>query len=226
MRYSDVVPATFLDRPNRFIADILVDGAVQRCHVKNTGRCRELLVPGAKIWVQRCGGQDRKTAFDLVTVRKGERLINVDSTAPNVVCREWLEGDVLGELSLIKREQSHGDSRFDFYYEGQGRRGYAEVKGVTLEEDNVVRFPDAPTQRGVKHLNGLIRCVQEGYEACALFVIQMQGVQYFEPNRRTHPEFADALMQAQSAGVKLFAIDCRVTENEITPGEPVEIRLG
>lgn len=226
MTYDNIFEAVFLDRPNRFIAHVLLDGEKQVCHVKNTGRCRELLVPGAAVYVQKAANPARKTAYDLIAVWKGGRLINMDAAAPNKVFAEWLGAGGPGFVpELIRPECVHGDSRFDFYFEHGGKRAFAEVKGVTLEEDGVVRFPDAPTERGVKHLRGLARCVDEGFEACAVFIIQMKGVKFFEPNRATHPEFAQALAQAARAGVKLIALDCYVTKDSLTAGERVEIRL-
>ena len=226
MTYDNIHEAVFLDRPNRFIAHILLNGQKQVCHVKNTGRCKELLLPGAEIFVQHSANPARKTAYDLIAVRKGQRLINMDAVAPNKVFGEWLSAGGPGYVpELIRPECVHGDSRFDFYFEHGGRKAFAEVKGVTLEEDGVVRFPDAPTERGVKHLHGLIRCVQEGFEAYAVFIIQMKGVKYFEPNRATHPEFAEALCQAAQAGVKLIALDCDVEKDGLCAGDQVEIHL-
>ena len=226
MTYDNIHEAVFLDRPNRFIAHILLNGQKQVCHVKNTGRCKELLLPGAEIFVQHSANPARKTAYDLIAVRKGERLINMDAVAPNKVFGEWLSAGGPGYVpELIRPECVHGDSRFDFYFEHGGRKAFAEVKGVTLEENGVVRFPDAPTERGIKHLHGLIRCVQEGFEAYAVFIIQMKGVKYFEPNRATHPEFAEALIQAAQAGVKLIALDCDVEKDSLCAGDLVEIHL-
>lgn len=226
MTYDNIHEAVFLDRPNRFIAHILLNGQTQVCHVKNTGRCKELLLPGAEIFVQHSANPARKTAYDLIAVRKGERLINMDAVAPNRVFGEWLSAGGPGYVpELIRPECVHGDSRFDFYFEHGGRKAFAEVKGVTLEDNGVVRFPDAPTERGVKHLHGLIRCVQEGFEAYAVFIIQMKGVKYFEPNRATHPQFAEALCQAAQAGVKLIALDCDVAKDSLRAGDLVEIHL-
>lgn len=226
MTYSNITGAVFVDRPNRFIAHVELDGRLQVCHVKNTGRCRELLAPGARVLVQRIDKPGRKTNLDLIGVWKGQRLINMDAAAPNRVFAEWaLAGGFLPGLTLLKAEAAHGDSRFDFYLEAGPRRGFVEVKGVTLEEDGVVRFPDAPTERGVKHLRGLERCVQEGYQAWAVFVIQMEGVRYFSPNWATHPQFGQALVQAQSAGVRLLAMDCHVTETSLAIRTPVPIQL-
>lgn len=226
MHYDNIEKAKFIDRPNRFIANIETDGKPIVCHVKNTGRCRELLVPGADILVQKSTNPKRRTAYDLISVYKNGRLINMDSYAPNIVFGEFLRCGGLGEMpSLIKPECRHGDSRFDFYFELSGRRCFAEVKGVTLEDDGIVRFPDAPTERGVKHLNGLIQCVQEGYEACAVFIIQMDKVRHFEPNRLTDPLFADTLIKAHNAGVRLLALSCHVTENTLNIADEVPVRL-
>ncbi len=226
MRYENTRRAVFLSRPNRFIAQVLLDGTTAVCHVKNTGRCRELLVPGATVILQKSGNPRRKTAWDLIAVYKGERLINMDAAAPNAVCAQWLAAGGLGFVpERIRPECRHGDSRFDFYIEHGGRVGFVEVKGVTLEEAGVVRFPDAPTARGAKHLRGLADCVREGYEAWAVFVVQMRGVRYFEPNAATDPAFAQALRQARAAGVTLLALDCLTEEDRLEPGDPVEIRL-
>ncbi len=226
MQYDSIHAGVFLARPNRFIAHVLLDGRDTVCHVKNTGRCRELLIPGAPVYVQHCGSPGRKTAYDLIAVQKGSRLINMDAPAPNAVFGEYLAAGGLGFLpSLIRPEQTYGDSRFDFYYEHNGRRGFIEVKGVTLEENGVVRFPDAPTERGVKHLHGLMSCARAGFEAWAVFVIQMQDVLYFEPNGKTHPAFAQALREAGAAGVHLLALDCAVTPDSLRIRAPVEIRL-
>ena len=226
MTYENIRGAVFLDRPNRFIANILLDGRQVVCHVKNTGRCAELLVPGAQVLVQLCDSPQRKTSCDLIAVWKGERLINVDSQAPNRVFGQWLADGGMGFTpTLIKPEHTHGDSRFDFYFEHDGVRAFAEIKGVTLEEDGIVRFPDAPTLRGLKHLNGLIRAVDEGFEAYAVFIIQMKGVKHFEPNRVTQPAFGEALKQARDAGVQLLALDCEVTESSLAASSPVKIVL-
>ena len=226
MIYERVVPAVFLSRPNRFIARVQLEGRETVVHVKNTGRCRELLVPGATVYIQDNHRPERKTSYDLIAVQKGDRLINMDANAPNAVFGEWLRAGGLGFVpDLIRPETVHGDSRFDFYFEHEGRACFAEVKGVTLEEEGVVRFPDAPTERGVKHLNGLQRCLREGYEAMAVFVIQMKDVQRLEPNRATHPAFADALAAASTAGVRLLALDCQVAPDRLEIADPVPIRL-
>lgn len=226
MIYENILPAIFVDRPNRFIAHVELNGRLEVCHVKNTGRCRELLIPGCRVYVQHQPSPARKTAYDLIAVEKGERLLNMDANAPNRIFGEYVRaGRFLREWSVIRPETTHGDSRFDFYLESPGHRLFAEVKGVTLEDDGVMRFPDAPTERGVKHLEGLARCVQEGYEAWAVFVIQTENVRWMEPNRRTHPAFADALRQAAQAGVHLLALDCHTEPDRLEICRPVEIRL-
>lgn len=225
MRYENIVPAVFLDRPNRFIAHVEINGKPEICHVKNTGRCRELLIPGAAVYVQRSSNPARKTAFDLIAVRKGERLINMDSAAPNAVFGEWLREGGLGEADEVRSEVTRGDSRFDFAFSLDGKPCFAEVKGCTLEEDGVARFPDAPTERGVKHLHGLIRAVAEGYGAFLVIVIQMRGIRYFEPNWATHAAFGEAMREAQRAGVRLLALNCDVAPEELSIANPVEIRL-
>lgn len=226
MNYQNIHAAVFLERPNRFIAHILLDGRETVCHVKNTGRCRELLTPGAPIWVQHCPAPGRKTAWDLIAVQKGERLINMDAAAPNAVFGEYLRSGGLGfSPDWVKPEVKKEDSRFDFGFGYAGQTCYAEVKGVTLEENGVVRFPDAPTERGVRHLRGLIRCVQKGHPCWAVFIVQMEAVSWLEPNQATHPAFADALRDAAAAGVKLLALSCHVAESSLTAAEEVEIRL-
>ena len=226
MIYERMREAVCLRRPNRFIAHVLLDGKETVCHVKNTGRCRELLTPGVVVYVQQAANPARKTGWDLIAVRKGALLINMDAAAPNAVFGEWLRGGGLGFVpDLVRPECVHGDSRFDFYFEHGSRRCFAEVKGVTLEENGIVRFPDAPTERGVKHLHGLIRCVREGFDAWAVFVVQMRGVGHFEPNRATHPAFADALAEAAAAGVHLLALYCDVTPESLQIKAEVPIHL-
>ena len=226
MIYENILPAVFVDRPNRFIAHVELNGRLEVCHVKNTGRCRELLIPGCRVYVQHQPSPTRKTAYDLIAVEKGERLLNMDANAPNRIFGEYVRaGRFLREWPVIRPETTHGDSRFDFYLESPGHRLFAEVKGVTLEDDGVMRFPDAPTERGVKHLEGLARCVQEGYEAWAVFVIQTENVRWMEPNRHTHPAFADAMRQAAQAGVHLLALDCHTEPDRLEICRPVEIRL-
>lgn len=213
MRYGKMVEGVFLARPNRFIAHIEIDGKVETCHVKNTGRCRELLPVGAKVWCLDAQSPSRKTRYDLITVQKGDRLINMDSQAPNTAAREWLLAGGLGEIENLKPESRHGDSRFDFSFIKDGRQCFLEVKGVTLENNGVCAFPDAPTERGTKHLRGLLRAAQDGYGAYVLFVIQMSPVRYLHPNDATDPGFGEALRRAAAGGVQVLAVDCRVTES-------------
>lgn len=226
MQYGKIHPARFLARPNRFVARVEMEQQEVICHVKNTGRCRELLVPGATVWLEEGTNPNRKTAYDLIAVEKGDRLINMDSQAPNKVFEEWAgAGHFLPGLTKLRREITYGSSRFDFYWESSEKRGFVEVKGVTLEEDGVVRFPDAPTLRGIKHLEELVAARQAGYEAAVCFVIQMEGVRWFSPNDATHPEFGQALRRAAGAGVDILALDCTVTPGTLTIRQPVPVRL-
>lgn len=225
MKYGKMVPGRFLARPNRFIAHVEIDGKTEICHVKNTGRCRELLPVGAEVWCQVADDPKRKTKFDLITVRKGDRLINMDSQAPNAAAKEWLLGGGLGEIENLKAETVHGDSRFDFSFVKDGKLCFLEVKGVTLEDDGVCAFPDAPTERGVKHLKGLTKAAQEGCGAFVLFVIQMPDVKYLHPNDKTDPAFGAALREAAENGVCVLAMDCAVTEDEMHIRLPVLVRL-
>ncbi len=226
MIYENIVQGTFLERLNRFVAYVELAGKRETVHVKNTGRCKELLQPGATVYLEKSLNPNRKTAYDLIAVQKGERLINMDSQIPNKVVEEWLwKKELFHDLVLVRPETQYGKSRFDFYLETQEDKIFMEVKGVTLEEDGVVRFPDAPSERAVKHVEELIQACEEGYKAYILFVIQMKDVKYFAPNEDTHPEFADALRKAAEAGVKILAYDCDVTKEEITLAEPVEVCL-
>ncbi len=215
-----------MSRPNRFIAYVEIDGEEQVCHVKNTGRCKELLVEGARVILCESCNPNRKTRFDLIVVYKGETLINMDSKAPNRVVFEWLQkGNLLKEITHIKPECRYKSSRFDFYAETENSRNFIEVKGVTLEENKVAMFPDAPTERGVKHLQELIKCKSEGYGAYIVFVIQMKGVKYFTPNRKTHEAFFKVLKEAEKMGVKIVCFDCVVTENSIESDSLIEVKL-
>lgn len=216
MRYNNMIPGIFLSRPNRFIAHVEIDGKEEICHVKNTGRCKELLQPGVQVWCQQFHGTKRKTAFDLIAVQKGHRLINMDSQAPNAAAKQWLLAGGLGALSDLKAEYTHGDSRFDFSFIKDGKRCFLEVKGVTLENGGICAFPDAPTQRGTKHLRGLKQLAQEGFGAYVLFVIQMTDVSYLQPNDVTDPVFGEALREAAESGVQVIAVDCTVTEDAMT----------
>ena len=225
MHYANMTPGTFLARPNRFIAHVQIDGQTEIVPVKNTGRCRELLPVGAKVWCQRSDNPSRKTKYDLITVRKGNRLINKDSQAPNSAAREWLLAGGLGPVENLRAETTHGDSRFDFSFTLQGKKCFLEVKGVTLETDGVCAFPDAPTERGAKHLRGLQRCVEDGFGAYVLFVIQMSEVKHLHPNDATDPSFGRALREAAAAGVQVLAVDCAVTEDSMTIGQFVPVVL-
>ena len=225
MQYGKMVSGVFLARPNRFVAHVEIDGAVQVVHVKNTGRCRELLPVGAKVWCLESDNPNRKTKYDLITVQKGERLINMDSQAPNVAAGEWLRAGGLGSVENIKAEAYEGDSRFDFSFTKDGRKCFLEVKGVTLENDGVCAFPDAPTERGAKHLRGLTKLAQEGFGAYVLFVIQMSDVKYLHPNDATDPVFSAALREAAKCGVQILAMDCAVTEDSMNIRLPVLVKL-
>lgn len=215
MKYNNIVKGKFIERPNRFIAYVQIEGEddKQIVHVKNTGRCRELLVSGAEVYLEKSENPKRKTKYDLVTVVKNNRLINMDSQAPNKVVKEWLsQNHVYKNTTLIQPEKTFEKSRFDFYIEGDGKKAWIEVKGVTLEEDGIVLFPDAPSERAVKHIEHLIKAHKQGYDAYIIFVIQMKGVRYFTPNTKTQPEFTKVLKKAVKAGVKIMAYDCNVTE--------------
>ena len=220
-----MTPGVFHARPNRFIAHVEIDGVMETVHVKNTGRCRELLPAGARVWCQKSDNPSRKTKYDLITVQKGDRLINMDSQAPNAAAGEWLRAGGLGEITDLKAESVHGDSRFDFSFTKDGKTCFLEVKGVTLEHDGVCAFPDAPTERGAKHLRGLTRLAGEGYGAYVLFVIQMADVNYLHPNDGTDPEFGAALREAARAGVQILARDCAVTEDSMAIENPVPVIL-
>lgn len=227
MRYERIEKAVFLERPNRFIAYVEREGEKETVHVKNTGRCAELLVPGAQVYIQRSVNPERKTKWDLIGVEKGERMINMDSQIPNRVVEEWIrDGNLVEGATLIRPETTFGSSRFDLYVEAEGRRIFIEVKGVTLEENGVCRFPDAPSERAVKHLEELERAEREGYETYVFFVIQMKGVKYFTPNTDTHPAFAIALRKAAKNGVRVLAYDCVVTGDSIRIDSPVRVVLG
>ncbi len=250
MRYNNIHDGLFLSRPNRFIARVLMDGKEETVHVKNTGRCRELLIPGCTVYLERSENPARKTAFDLVAVKKetprGPILINMDAQAPNRLFQEWAEaGRFRTGLTLLRPETAWGNSRFDFYWEGEDRnalkpapafpsarsdpgstlKGFVEVKGCTLERDGWTYFPDAPTQRGVKHLGELLRAKREGYEAAVCFVVQMGGADGFSPNDATHPAFGEALRRAADGGVAVMAVACAVTPEEVHITGPVPVRL-
>lgn len=226
MKYENIVKGVFLSRPNRFIARVLIDGEEETVHVKNTGRCRELLTDRAEVFLSRSSNPERKTKYDLIAVKKGDKLINMDSQIPNDVAGEWLKkGNLFSEDAIIKREVTYGKSRFDFYIEDGEDRIFLEVKGVTLENEGVAMFPDAPTERGVKHINELVSAVENGYKGYILFVIQMEEVHLFKPNDITHKAFGDALRQAQKTGVEIIAMNCKVTENSIEIYKEIKVEL-
>ena len=229
MKYRNIYEGVFIERLNRFVARVEVDGREERVHVKNTGRCAELLVPGSRVYLEKSDVPTRKTAYDLIAVEKkapdGVRLVNMDSMAPNRAALEWLAAGGLGRLEKLRAEATIGDSRFDFCAEQDGRRVVVEVKGCTLEEDGVARFPDAPTERGVKHVRGLIELAKQGCRCAVLIVIQMKGVSVFRPNWKTHPAFGEALVQAQAAGVEIIAVDCRVVPGEVRIDRRVAVEL-
>lgn len=231
MRYQKITNGCFISRPNRFIAQVLIDNKETTVHVKNTGRCKELLVPGCTVYLSVSDNPARKTGCDLVAVEKQREgkpplLINMDSQIPNDVAEEWLRaGNLFPQGAEIRREVRCGNSRFDFYLQHGARKAYLEVKGVTLENHGTALFPDAPTERGVKHLRELTALVEEGYEAFVLFVIQMKGVTQFSPNDATHKAFGDALREAAAKGVQILAVDCTVTPEAITADEPVPVVL-
>lgn len=237
MEYEKIVKGVFIERPNRFVAFVEVDGEATKCHVKNTGRCRELLIPGSEVYLEDFHGRmgNRKMRYSLISVKKRNmgktKFINMDSQAPNKVVEEALINKKIvlpdfGEIKHIKREKVYRDSRFDFYVEDKsGERAWIEVKGCTLEDEGVVRFPDAPTVRGVKHVRELISSVGEGYKAYIIIVVQMKGVKYFEPNDSTHVEFGDALRYGESQGLHILAYDCNVRETGLDIDKPVKVQL-
>ena len=227
MKYKNIVEGKFIERPNRFIAKVEIDGVTETVHVKNTGRCRELLVKGSTVYLDKSNNPERKTGYDLIAVLKnGNNIINMDSQIPNAVTEEWLnKGNLFSKDAVIRREVTHNKSRFDFYIEDGDRKIFLEVKGCTLETDDIARFPDAPTERGVKHINELIECKNLGFEAYILFVIQMKGIKHFEPNDITHKAFGDALRRAEKSGVKILAYDCIVTPDSIEIDKEVKVLL-
>lgn len=232
MRYKSVTVGKFINRPNRFIAEVDINGKSEIVHVKNTGRCRELLIPGSTVYLSASDNPGRQTKYDLVAVEKlrddgSTILVNIDSQMPNEAVSEWLKtGAIFGSNAIIRREVRYGDSRFDFYAEYGDRKAFLEVKGVTLEKNGTAMFPDAPTERGVKHINELVSCVRSGYEAYILFVIQMKGIQRFCPNDATHKAFGDALRFAERSGVTVLAVDCEVTEDSMRIRDSVFCEIG
>lgn len=226
MKYENIEKAVFLERPNRFIARCVVDGEAENVHVKNTGRCRELLIPGIEVFLQRSSNPNRSTRFDLISVRKDGEIINMDSYAPNVAAGEFIRnGGIVENPEIVKAEAVFGSSRLDFYVEGDGRKMFVEVKGVTLKIDGCAVFPDAPTSRGAKHMQELVKAIESGYEAAVLFVIQMKGCPCFRPNYETDPAFCAALLEAKKRGVKIMAVDCLTNENSMTIDGKVEVIL-
>ena len=230
MKYKQIITAKFLERPNRFIAHVDIEGERETVHVKNTGRCKELLLPGSKVYLAVADNPERKTKYDLVAVKKVREngqplLINMDSQIVNDVVGEWLaKGSLFSREAEIRREVKYGNSRFDFYVEDGERKVFLEVKGVTLEHEGVASFPDAPTERGIKHIHELIKCMEDGYEAYILFVIQMKEMKWFQPNDITHKAFGDALRKANQSGVKIMAYDCKVSQDCIEIDKPIVVK--
>lgn len=242
MKYQQIYKGFFLSRPNRFIAMVDIGGKEEKCHVKNTGRCRELLLPGAEVYLEKNDSGNRKTRYDLVGVKKGNTLINMDSQAPNKAVQEWLTSGGFcqlfpecgasqkdaGNAFCLKPECRYKNSRFDFYMEEaeSGFQAFIEVKGVTLEQDGVAEFPDAPTERGIRHIEELADAKKNGYEAFLIFVIQMKGVRLLKPNDRTHKAFGDALRKAKEEGVHILAYDCQITTDSMVIDERVPVAFG
>lgn len=230
MKYGEIIKGRFVSRPNRFIAKVDINGIVETVHVKNTGRCKELLVPDCTVYLERSPNPSRKTKYDLVAVYKqveGKEpmLINMDSQAPNKAVEEWIVGGLFSKDARIRREVTYRSSRFDFYVCDGERKAFIEVKGVTLETGGVASFPDAPTERGVKHIHELTECLKDGYEAYILFVVQMKGIHLLKPNDITHKAFGDALREAEKAGVKVIAVDCVITPDEMVIDQFIEVEL-
>lgn len=226
MQYGTVISGRFVERPNRFIAYVETEEGLQTVHVKNTGRCRELLQPGAVVYLERAGSAARKTAYDLIAVEKGSLLVNMDAQAPNRVFAEWVTaGGFLPDVTAIKREYTYGDSRLDFCLETRLGLHLVEVKGVTLEQDGLARFPDAPTERGVRHIRELQKAVEQGLEASLCFIVQMEGMQSVSPNDATHPAFGQALREAAAAGVRVCAYECSVTPDSLSVAREIPVIL-
>lgn len=226
MEYKNTVHGRFISRPNRFIAKVNIGGTEQTVHVKNTGRCKELLTENAEVILEKSDNPKRKTLYDLVAVYKGNTLVNMDSQSPNRAVGEWIaSGNFLKNPTLIKPEAVYGSSRLDFYIENENEKAFIEVKGVTLEINGAARFPDAPTARGRKHLGELINAKKDGYRAAAVFVVQMKGCEYFEPNFETDMPFAKELKRAQENGVEITALDCIVTPDSMKIDKEIEVRL-
>ena len=226
MRYENITEGIFIERPNRFIAYVDIDGVKTLCHVKNTGRCKELLVAGAKVILEKSQNPLRKTAYDLIAVYKGDMLINIDSVAPNKVFGEWAEkSGFFEDISYIKPECVYKNSRFDYYIEAEGKRIFVEVKGVTLENDGVLSFPDAPTERGIKHIKELMDAAENGFEAFIFFVVQMEHCKYFTPNAQRHKAFAEVLRTAAEKGVNVKCVTCKVLPDQMDIYDFAEVRI-
>ena len=226
MKYTNIIKAKFINRPNRFISYVNIEGKTESAHVKNTGRCKELLIPDTNVYLEIAENPDRKTKYDLITVEKNNTLVNIDSQAPNKVIEEWLKkGKIFSKKAVIKREFTYKKSRFDFYVEDGKRKAFIEVKGVTLERDGIAYFPDAPTERGVKHIQELQSSLKEGFEAYIIFVIQMKNIKELRPNDVTHQAFGDALREASKAGVKILALDCIIKPDSIIVDQQIAVVL-
>ncbi|MBQ3053465.1 MAG: DNA/RNA nuclease SfsA [Clostridia bacterium] len=226
MKYKNIVKGVFISRPNRFIAICNINGKDEICHVKNTGRCRELLVFGATVYLEKSENPMRKTLYDLVAVEKNGNLFNIDSSAPNNVVFQWLnKGKLFEDFTLIRPEYKYGNSRFDFYVEHGDKKTFIEVKGVTLENNGVLMFPDAPTIRGIKHIKELEKAVKSGYEAYIIFVIQTKDALYFTPNYKTHPEFGEALKNARKNGVNIICVNCYITVDSLEINDYIDFKL-
>lgn len=231
MKYKNIIKGKFIERPNRFIAKVEIDGIVETVHVKNTGRCKELLIPGVTVYLSVSDNPERKTKYDLIAVEKlrdgkNNLLINMDSQIPNFAVEEWLKkGKLFSSNAKIQREVTFNKSRFDFYIEDADRKIFLEVKGCTFENNGIARFPDAPTERGVKHINELVDCLEDGYEAYILFVIQMKEITEFQPNDTTHKAFGDALRKSKEKGVKILAFDCILTPDSMEIDKEIKIEL-
>ncbi|CCQ94226.1 Sugar fermentation stimulation protein homolog [[Clostridium] ultunense Esp] len=228
MKYENIVEAIFVNRPNRLIANVLVDGELEKVHVKNTGRCKEILSEGTKVYLEKSNNPNRKTRYSLISAYKDELLINIDSQVPNQVVYSSIHANQIEELKdvrLLKKEVTYGDSRFDLYYEKGKEKGFIEVKGVTLEIDGLSLFPDAPTDRGTKHINGIIESIKEGYKSYIFFLIQIPGIKYFKPNEEMDKKFAHALLEAKNAGVQILAYNSLVTKDQILLDEKVEVLI-
>lgn len=226
MIYNNIVEGIFLNRPNRFIANVLIDGKREIAHVKNTGRCREILIEGTKIYLEKSNNTNRKTKYSVISALKGDTLINIDSQAPNVVVYESICNNTIhnfGDVTLLKKEVNYNNSRFDLYFETNKNRGFIEIKGVTLELDGLSMFPDAPTTRGTKHVKEMIRASEEGYIGFIFFLIQIDGIHKFTPNKIMDKNFLDALLKADKSGVKIVAYNSKVKPTEITIGKQVQV---